>query len=185
MKHPTKGFLLLLATVWLLPGGRSAASPLATHQGRAEIVFAGTSTLHDFSGRVTSTNVNISLTSSNWTASASVPVAKMDTASARRDRNMMNMFSAPEHPLIRGTVTNAAKPGSEGGTVVMKLRIRDVERPVRMQVTAWRESTNSLSFQAAGEVSLKEFSLKPPSVLGVIRVGDRVTLKLDVSTHTR
>ena len=185
MKHPKRGFLLRLATFWLLPVGRSVAATHPAYQGRAEIVFAGTSTLHDFSGRVTSTNVTITLNSTTWTASASVPVAKMDTASARRDRNMMNMFSAPEHPLIRGTVANAAKPGGEGGAVVMKLRIRDTERPVQMRVTTWHESTNSLSFQATGEVSLEDFGLKPPSVLGVIRVGDRVTLKMDVSTHTR
>jgi polyisoprenoid-binding protein YceI len=67
--------------------------------------------------------------------------------------------------------------------VVMHLRIRDQERPVKLQLKEWRASADSLSFNASGKVSLKAFGLEPPSVLGIIRVGDEVTLNVRVQAR--
>jgi len=48
------------------------------------------------------------------------------------------------------------------------------------RVTGWQETPERIQFHADWELSLEEYGLKPPSVLGVIRVGDRVKLSADV-----
>ena len=50
-----------------------------------------------------------------------------------------------------------------------------------MRVSDWLQSGDEVRFHAEWDVSLDEFGLKPPSVLGVIRVGDRVRIEADVT----
>lgn len=43
------------------------------------------------------------------------------------------------------------------------------------------QDASAIKFHAAWELSLKDYALKPPSVLGVIKVGDRIQLEADVT----
>ncbi len=45
------------------------------------------------------------------------------------------------------------------------------------------ETVDEIKFRAEWEVSLKEYRLKPPSVLGVIRVGDKARLEAEVTAY--
>jgi len=161
------------------------AATAAEYRGTARIRFSGTSTLHSFHGSVVSTNVQFRFTATNWTASASVRVAEMDTDSRGRDRKMRRMFESERHPLIRGRVTNAPADTVAGSVVTLRLKIRDRELPVPVTISEWKRTDESLELRGTGRVSLKAFGLKPPSVLGVIRVGDSVQLEIAVTTKAR
>jgi hypothetical protein len=68
--------------------------------------------------------------------------------------------------------------GREGtASIDLHLRIRDVERKVRATAGNLKESGERVTFDLEFPVSLGEFELKPPSVLGIIRVGDTVSVK--------
>ena len=68
--------------------------------------------------------------------------------------------------------------GREGKSPLdLVLRIRDVERKVRATAGNLKESGERVTFDLEFPVSLGEFDLKPPSVLGIIRVGDKVSVK--------
>ncbi|HEY5190912.1 MAG TPA: hypothetical protein VII77_02920, partial [Candidatus Deferrimicrobium sp.] len=68
--------------------------------------------------------------------------------------------------------------GREGdASIDLLLRIRDVERKVRATASNLKESGERVSFDLEFPVSLREFDLKAPSVLGIIRVGDKVSVK--------
>ena len=68
--------------------------------------------------------------------------------------------------------------GREGvASIGLLLRIRDVERKVRATAGNLKESGERITFDLEFPVSLGEFDLKPPSVLGIIRVGDKVSVK--------
>jgi hypothetical protein len=57
------------------------------------------------------------------------------------------------------------------------LKIRDVERRIRATVGNLRETPGRVSFDSEFQLSLKDYDLKPPTVLfGAIRVGDRITV---------
>ena len=62
-------------------------------------------------------------------------------------------------------------------SIDLLLRIRDVERKVRATAGNLKESGERVTFDLEFPVSLGEFDLKAPSVLGIIRVGDKVSVK--------
>lgn len=147
---------------------------------RADIRFAGTSTLHDFNGRVASQPFVLTLASNQWSARAEVVAGEMTTASKGRDKKMWEMLGAAVHPRIIAEVAPSPMPSAEGAEVAAKLRIRDQVRQVPVRISNWVETASELRFHAEWDMSLKEYGLKPPSVVGLVRVGDRVHLEADV-----
>ena len=105
----------------------------------------------------------------------------MATGNEKRDRNMHQMLKTNAFPNIHGAVGGAPVPASAGTNVNLTLKIRDKTRVLPVRITAWTETAQEIKFRADWELSLKEYGLKPPSVIGVIRVGDRVKLEADVT----
>lgn len=164
-------------------------------RGECAVRFEGTSTLHDFGGtaRCEPFRATFAREPGGRTvvhgAQVLVPVAGMDTKNGSRDRQMREMFESDRFPWIRATVPEVdadrirreAKPGSEAGTLELGLTIRDTSRRVEATVSNLREEPGKVSFDLTLPVSLKEFGLKAPSVWGIIRVGDRVTVRSSVT----
>ncbi len=176
---------ILTATGWVAALHAQAATP-ALYDGTAAIVFSGTSTLHDFVGRVPSQpfrlQIQTSPTGRVWSASASVKAAEMTTFHKERDEKMRQMFAADKQPLLAGTVQAAPVPDrATNGAASLKLKIGGQERALPVAIRDWKEADGHLSFTAVWEVSLKDYALKPPSVLGMIKVGDKVTVSAKVA----
>jgi len=93
---------------------------------------------------------------------------------------MHQMLATNGFPAIHRAVTNAPVPGDAGTNVSISLKIRDTTLRLPARITKWKETSEEITFHADRDLSLKEYGLKPPSVLGVIRVGDRVQLEADV-----
>lgn len=159
----------------------SAAAPPEKFSGAAQIDFRGTSTLHDFHGRVMSQPFVLLLSSNMWSAHAEVLAGEMTTFNGGRDRNMWKMLSTNLHRSLSGYISNAARPSAADGNVTLALRIRDREMDLPVTITKWTETPEGIRFHAAWELSLKRFGIKPPSVLGVIRVGDTVCVEAQVA----
>jgi len=120
------------------------------------------------------------------TVEVEVPVAGMDTRNRSRDGQMREMFRSERFPRIHAATQDVdverlrveIGKGREGNpSIDLLLRIRDVERKVRATAGNLKESGERVTFDLEFPVSLVEFDLKPPSVLGIIRVGDKVSVK--------
>jgi hypothetical protein len=149
----------------------------------AIIHFDATSTLHDFGGIVHAQPFVLQVSSNHWSAEGDVLAGLMNTASAKRDQNMHEMFKTNDYPRIHGKVEQAAVPASGTTNATLSLKIRDQLHDLPVVVSAWSETDSNVTFRAEWDVSLKQFQLKPPSVLGVIRVGDVVHLSADVTAR--
>jgi hypothetical protein len=184
MQRRLKTKLLLCAalvfSVQLLPGADPTTAP-QRWPAEASIRFDGTSTLHDFGGTLAAQPFVFTLVSNTWSAEADVLAALMNTASEGRDRNMHKMFDTNAHPRLHGSITNAPVPVAGGTNIVMAFKIRKQQFNLPVCVSNWTETPGQIQFHAAWDVSLKQYGLKPPSVLGVIRVGDKVSVKADVT----
>lgn len=179
--------LLLLCPLWAA-GPAAAGSALERVQGRCEIRFVGSSTLHDFSGVVSSRpfalerHVDASSGREWWSGAVEVAVAEMHTGIGRRDRNMRAMFEVDRFPVIVADFTRVETAAlanlRSGGEAKLdfSLAIRDVKRLVEARVSHWVEEGDRASFDADFEVSLKSFGLAVPPVLGLLRVGDVVSV---------
>ena len=115
-----------------------------------------------------------------------VPVAAMDTRNRSRDGKMREMFRSERFPRIHAAAHDVdverlrveIGKGREGNASIdLLLRIRDVERKIRATASNLKESGERVTFDLEFPVSLGEFDLKAPSVLGIIRVGDKVSVK--------
>jgi YceI-like domain len=185
--------LVLFAVLSSSAGGAKADDPVpAGFLGSCDIAFLVSSTLHDVSGsaRCQPFPVRVARDASGKevipVVEVEVPVTAMDTRNKSRDRQMRVMFLSDRFPRIRGEARDVdvgrirGESGKVRGGIApvdLLLRIRDVERKVRATASNLRESGDRVTFDLEFPVSLGEFGLKAPSVLGIIRVGDKVSVK--------
>ncbi len=162
-------------------GGTNAPAREQPLSAVAQIVFRGTSTLHDFEGRVTTQPFALLLATNAWSAQAEVFGGEMTTANDRRDRNMWMMLDTNTYPRLSGAVRNAPYPPPGGTNILLSLRIRGHQLDLPVTIANWSETPDAVRFHAEWILSLKDYGLKSPSVLGIIRVGDTVRLSADVT----
>ncbi|HEX7524471.1 MAG TPA: YceI family protein [Candidatus Deferrimicrobium sp.] len=174
-------------------GGAKADAPASgTIRGACEVAFLATSTLHDVSGSARCLPFETVLARGTAgrqilpTVEVEVPVASMDTRNKSRDGKMREMFLSERFPRIHAAAHDVdverlrveiGKSRDGNASIDLLLRIRDVERKVRATASNLKESGERVSFDLEFPVSLREFDLKAPSVLGIIRVGDKVSVK--------
>ena len=189
---------LLLATLVAVlssssAGAASADAPVpATIRGGCDVGFLVTSTLHDVPGSARCLPFAAVLARDAAgrqvipSVEVEVPVAGMDTRNKSRDGQMREMFRSDRFPRIHAAARDVdvdrlrveMGKGREGiASIDLLLRIRDVERKVRATASNLKESGDRVTFDLEFPVSLGEFDLKAPSVLGIIRVGDKVSVK--------
>jgi hypothetical protein len=164
----------------------------AAIRGACDVAFLITSTLHDVPGSARCLPFAAVLARDAAgrevipSAEVEVPVTGMDTRNRSRDGQMREMFRSERFPRIRATAHNvdveriraeAGKGRGGDASIDLLLRIRDVERKVRATASNLQESGERVTFDIEFPVSLREFDLKAPSVLGIIRVGDKVSVK--------
>ncbi len=166
--------------------GLATRAVAETWTGAAEVEFDATSTLHDFTGTAPVEPFEVSLVQDGSFASlggtASVVVAKMDTRHAKRDANLRTMFAAERYPLAIGALPStridmAAPPAS----LPLHLTIRGRTRAVPAALSNWQLADGHCRFNLAITLSLREFGLEPPVLLGFIRVGDAVAVRARVA----
>lgn len=185
--RPLRHALLVVAL-----GVRAAAAP--SHEpsaaaGTFTVTFSGTSTLHDFQGTAAVQPVGAHRIPGRdaWTAEVRVPVEALDTGSAWRDANMRAMLDAEHFPHLMAVFDaidlDRSRPSTPNGvgSLPFTLRIRDVAHELVGVTSAWREQADRVSFDVRFEVSLASFGLEPPRALGVIAVGDVVTVSVRVA----
>jgi hypothetical protein len=173
-------FRLLLCFV--LSTGAVLADPAILETTAA---FHGTSTLHDFEG-----TGNALPAEADWTptekggvlnAEAIVfNVKTLTTDHPKRDKNMMKMFDPAHHPRITGSIQNWNLGGADPEmSHSLQLKIQDKVLDVPVTITSLRTDESAIHLSCHFSLSLKACGLKRPSVLGLIRVGDQVTVTVD------
>jgi hypothetical protein len=169
-----------LLTLLVLMGSACLRLPGETLSGSTTAEFSGTSTLHAFTGTATSETFAV-----EWTplpdnagllssTNLSFKVSSLNTAHAKRDRNMVKMFGSTQN--ITGSLTAAAI--SAGESPPLTVNIGTASQTVPLHILSCGEQNGQISFTGEFELSLKACGLKPPSVIGLIRVGDAVKVKV-------
>ena len=181
---------LFLIVVLFVPGALAEG-----FTGKCDIEFFATSRLHDFSGKVQSEPIEATLVGAPndaktvASASVKVSVAKIHTHKKGIDKNMYKMFDAKKHPVIEGTMTKIRPyavlqkmkaAGAKDCQVPIDLKIRDVTKTLTAKVRPLKEDEKVLTVSKEFDVSLAAYSLKPASLMGLLKVGDKVKVKVAV-----
>jgi polyisoprenoid-binding protein YceI len=192
----TTAFLIQSSSVFmklflfsLLVAG-SALADTSTWSGTSKITFDGTSTLHDWGGKVaakpfvTTVTTDASGNPTRVEATVTVEAAKMDTAEAKRDENMRKAMKADEHPLITGVIDTPFTAIRQGdatpASLPLKLTLLGKTQTLTGKISNWKLKDDKASFDLDFDLSLKTSGIKVPTVLLVIRVGDAIKVHATV-----
>lgn len=183
--------LLLVTPLLILLESRTLAVEEQAWNGRADITFSGTSTLHDWSGRVaaqpflTRVSTDSSGRPTRVRSSVIIETAGMDTAEPRRDENMRKAMKTAEHPLIRAEIdVPADKIATDLKTpaqLPMTVSLLGRPLPVTGTVSSFKRQGGSITFDLDFTLSMKAGGISVPSVLYFIRVGDVVNIHAAVT----
>jgi polyisoprenoid-binding protein YceI len=86
---------------------------------------------------------------------------------------MWAMLNTNTYPILAGEVKQAPLP-NQPGRGILQLEIVGQRHELPFTIQHWATTENTIRFEGSFDVSLKQYGLKPPAVLGMIRVGDRV-----------
>jgi polyisoprenoid-binding protein YceI len=182
----------LVALSLLLAAAASADSTFDRAHGRCEIQFFATSTMRDFSGGADARPFLLSRHDGAsggpewWSATVEVAVAELLTGYDQRDSDMHWMLDANDFPSIVAEFPHIASEAYQGERLdeavplEFRLTIRDVTRPMSAKISHWVRSGDRASFDAEFDVSASSFELKVPTLLGLLRVGDTITVRAHV-----
>ena len=168
--------------------------------GTCEVRFRGTSTLHDFTGKVRCQPFRLGVATAGGgrtivpAAEVAVLAREMDTGNGTRDRQMRETLQSDGFPRIRAnfgpidpeSIRQELRTAPQARVPLdFTLTIRDVGRPVHAFAGHFRETGAEVSFEVDFTVSLKDFRLPPPRALfGLVRVGDSVHVTAAVRLET-
>ncbi len=162
----------------------SPATAQDLRSGEASFDFHATSTLKDFSGTAVAEPFVLEITDTPegryLAGTVTVAVARMDTGHAKRDQNMRRMFDEPNFPFMIGVLPPTPMTVGENASVLIDLTIRDQTTTVPVQLSGWREDEQGIALDLEMTLSLDAIGLNPPVFLGVLRVGDTVTVRGEI-----
>ena len=143
-------------------------------------------------GRFAKFTGNVALDDGDLTRStveATIDAASIDTGTAQRDEHLKSadFFDVEHFPQIRFRSTGIEKVGGDRYRLTGELTIRDVTRPIALDVEyggrgkdPW--GNERVGFTARGALDRKDFGLKWNQALetGGVLVSDRVELELEL-----
>jgi len=180
---------LQLVLFLLLALSTSAAAD--TFEGTCQIRFFGDSTLHSFEGRgdcqpFSLADEQVGAAPQIAASEIEVQVAGLDTDNSSRDKKMREMFDSENFPLIIARFREldseellASWQSFPQGELAFDLSIRGLIRPVTATVRNLTVSEQSIDLTLEFTLSLENFALEAPGVLGIIRVDDLVKVEVD------
>lgn len=177
------GLIFLSALSWTAPSFAQDKEYLID-TSKSLIDFSFRSTLHPVKGTVREFSGSLSAQVGEGAVlnkgQIVVNVASMNTEEPKRDENMRKMLKAEEFSCITFDILRSAPAEADRIIIYGELTIRDVKLPLEIPA---KVTTVNDGLRLSGEtsLSLKRFSLKPPSVALLIRVFDTVKVNFSVS----
>tara|TARA_B110000305_G_C19306398_1_gene571776 strand:- start:218 stop:823 length:606 start_codon:yes stop_codon:yes gene_type:complete len=197
MKYRSLSTILIAISVCLI-GAVKADLHATDHlwSGTCKATFHGTSTLHDFSGTVVAEpfTVTTSDLSEGPNAKANgqiqVKVAKMDTDNKKRDAKMHKSLDESTYPVITVSVkdlkASATKPimsdvVPQPTVIPFSMSLMGKNHLMTAKVSDWSYAADAISCKITFPVSLAKVGIKPPSVLGLVKVADDIFVEAQLS----
>ena len=181
---------LLPAATALTPG----AAAIDVQPG-SRLWINGTSTVRSFECAATSFETDIQSAPGSVAALASgekvvtavkvtVPAAMLDCKNGTMNEHMLKALKAKTSPDIVFSLASydlAREADALRITLTGQLTLGGVEKPVTIVTTAKEEGEGALRVTGTHEVRMKEFGLKPPTLmLGTMKVDEKVKVSFDL-----
>ncbi|TLD72824.1 YceI family protein [Phragmitibacter flavus] len=182
---------IAIATVWLGLASPIFADTTTKWRGTGDITFSGTSTLHEWSGKVATepfiatVDIDDHQQPKSLKAAAQVKATAMDTAEPDRDKKMRESMKVGSFPLITASFDTAFTGEIPPQTLPFELTLLGKAQKVEGTISNWKAAKNNkqVTFDVTFDLSLKTSNIKVPSVLLVIRVGDTIKVRATITLN--
>jgi len=151
---------------------------------KSRLDFMCKSTLHDFNGTARKLSGSFEQNQNIAKGFVDVDIAGLTTDEPERDKNMYQMFDATLYPQIhfvfKDTDISKIIENQEGDikfTGIMTMH--NISHPVTL-ISKGHMKGDTLTCEGQMLIHLKDYGLKPPSILGLIHVSDEVTVQYNI-----
>lgn len=181
-------FLNLLLSCGLATGTSYASDAYQILQPQSQIEFQVDSTLHKVKGKALSFSGEVSYDpetgSSYLPFDIEISLEALDTGNKKRDTAMRKMFHSEKYPSIKwvGEELKCSQPvsGISLCESMGTLEMNGVKHKIFLKAKLNR-NREILHSKGTFVIHLDEFRLKPPSVLGLIKVSNEVEVQFDLA----
>ncbi|MFM2290390.1 MAG: hypothetical protein RIS29_203 [Bacteroidota bacterium] len=143
----------------------------------------GTTNVHDFQSKVTQASGELVIANSKpQSMTIEIPVKGIKSNEKLMDTKTYSAFNADKNPIITFKLTDASSLQVAGSDITVNalgnLTINGVTKKVTLKSTGKVIKPGIYEFKGSVALKMTDFKMSPPTaMLGVMKVGDAVTLK--------
>jgi len=190
IKHQlSKPFMLLLVSFIYITGITQAQSFRINPKTSTMTIF-GTTNVHDFKTKVEQIKGELVVDNSKkiQTLNVEVPVRSIKSGEKGMDNKTYEAFNDKKYPTISFQlveVTSLLIKGDDiSATVTGNLTMAGTTKRISFKTTGKNTKPGAYEFKGSIALKMTEYKMKPPTaMLGVMKVGDAITLKYDINVE--
>ena len=182
--------LMLLVISFIFIAGCLQAQSLKVNSKTSTMTIYGTTNVHDFKSKVTQIKGEVVVSSSKKIQSLNVeiPVRSIKSGEKGMDTKTYEAFNEGKFPTISFQLVDASSLQINGDdisvTVTGNLTMAGATRRISFKTTGKNLKPGAYEFKGSIALKMTDFKMKPPTaMLGVMKVGDAITLKFDINVE--
>jgi len=182
--------LMLLIISFIFIAGCLQAQSLKVNSKTSTMTIYGTTNVHDFKSKVTQIKGEVVVSSSKKIQSLNVeiPVRSIKSGEKGMDTKTYEAFNEGKFPTISFQLVDASSLQINGDdisvTVTGNLTMAGATRRISFKTTGKNLKPGAYEFKGSIALKMTDFKMKPPTaMLGVMKVGDAITLKFDINVE--
>lgn len=185
----TKRIMWLVISIILFTALNGQAQTFKLDPNKSIIAIAGTSNLHDWDSKASKISGSFVMNSSKQVAALliKIPVKSIKSGNGIMDDKTYDTFDADKNPTIIFKLTETAKPDFTDANnipvaLIGNLTMAGVTKKVSFKATGKSIGNGAYKFTANVPVKMSDYKMEAPTAMfGAMKVGDAVTLKLDIT----
>ncbi len=187
-KKQISKIIMTLIISFIFITGSLLAQSLKVNPKASSMTIYGTTNVHDFKTSVQQINGVVVINSAKKVQSATIeiPVHSIKSGEKLMDNKTYEAFNETKHPTITFSLIDVTSLQINGddisGIVNGNLTIAGVTKRISFKTAGKKTNPNVYVFKGSIALKMTDFKMKPPTaMLGVMKVGDAITLKYDVT----
>jgi len=183
----SKAFMMLLVSL-IFGSGAIQAQSLKINSKASTMTIYGTTNVHDFKSNVQLIKGELTVNSAKKIQSLNVeiPVHSIKSGEKLMDNKTYEAFKDTKYPTISFSVIDVASLQINGDDINVivngNLTVAGVTKRISFKSTGKNSKPGVYTFKGSVALKMTDFKMKPPTaMLGVMKVGDAITLKYDVT----
>ncbi|MFT3751462.1 MAG: YceI family protein [Paludibacter sp.] len=179
--------MLALVGIIAISGNALTAQSLKINPKTSSMTIFGTTNVHDFQSKVTQISGELVISSKEaQSLVVEIPVKSIKSGEKLMDTKTYETFKADKNPNITFKMTDASGLQVNGSdisvTVTGNLTMGGATRKIALKAAGKIVRPGVYQFKGSVPLKMTDFKMSPPTaMLGVMKVGDAVTLKYDVT----